>query len=68
MSAWQKAIDDNPESSATIAASTNEPGATIQYGSTQSVSRISLLTDSTAKGKLDFFLVNDAPAIAAGTR
>ena len=62
---WQKGIDDNPESSVTIASSTQESGAVIHYGTPQSVSRISLLTDSTAKGTLDFFLVSDAlPAVA----
>jgi hypothetical protein len=63
--AWQKGIDDNPESSLTIAGTTQESGAVIQYGTAQSVSRISLLTDSTAKGTLDFFLVNDAPPAVA---
>jgi pantetheine-phosphate adenylyltransferase len=62
---WQKGIDDNPESSVTIASSTQESGAVIQYGAVQSVSRISLLTDSTAKGTLEFFLVNDAPPAVA---
>jgi len=62
---WQKAIDDNPESSVTIASSTKESGAVIQYGALQSVSRISLLTDGAAKGTLEFFLVSDAlPAVA----
>ena len=62
---WQKGLDDNPESSVTIASSTEESGAVIHYGALQSVSRISLLTDSTAKGSLDFFLVTDAaPAVA----
>jgi len=62
---WQKGIDDNPESSVTIASSTQESGAVIKYGSAQSISRISLLTDSAAKGTLEFFLVNDAlPAVA----
>jgi hypothetical protein len=64
---WQKGIDDNPESSVTIASSTKESGAVIQYGALQSVSRISLLTDSAAKGTLEFFLVSDAlPAVAQG--
>jgi hypothetical protein len=62
---WQKGIDDNPESSVSIAASTQESGAVIHYGELQSVSRIALVTDSTAKGALDFFLVNDAPPAVA---
>ena len=62
---WQKGIDDNPESSVTIASSTQESGAVVQYGGPQTISRIALLTDSTAKGTLDFFLVNDAPPAVA---
>jgi len=60
--AWQKGIDENPESSLTVASTTSESGAAVQYGAPQSVSRIALLADTTAKGTLDFFLVNDAPA------
>ena len=57
---WQKAIDDNPDSGVALNASTNEPGAVIKYGSTQSISRVALLTDPSAKGKLDFFALDDA--------
>ncbi len=57
---WQKAIDDNPDSGVIINGSTSEPGAVIKYGSTQSISRVAVLTDSNAKGKLDFFAVDDA--------
>jgi hypothetical protein len=59
--AWQKAIDDNPETGVAINGTTNEPGAVIKYGSPQVISRVSLLTDN-AKGKLDFFAIaDDAP-------
>jgi hypothetical protein len=57
--AWQKVIDDNPESGVAINGSTNEPGAVIKYGATQSISRVALLTDGTAKGKLDFFALDE---------
>ncbi|MEP6672305.1 MAG: hypothetical protein ABJF10_24285 [Chthoniobacter sp.] len=57
---WQKAIDDNPETGVAINGSTNDPGVVIKYGTTQSISRVALLTDSTAKGKLDFFAIDDA--------
>lgn len=60
--AWQKAIDDNPESGVAINASTNEAGAVIKYGTPQNISRVALLTDSAAKGKLDFFAVEDPAA------
>jgi len=56
--AWQKAIDDNPETGVAINGTTNEPGAVIKYGAPQVISRVSLLTD-TAKGKLDFFAISD---------
>ncbi len=58
--AWQKAIDDNPESGVALLSSTNEPGAVIKYGATQSLSRVALLTDGAAKGKLDFFALDEA--------
>ena len=64
--AWQKAIDDNPESAVALAGSTNEPSAVISYGAPQSLSRVSVLTDGTSKGKLEFFAIND-PSEAAGT-
>ena len=51
---WQKAIDDNPESSLKLLPSTSEAGAVIKYDHTKTISRISLQTDS-AKGKLDFY-------------
>jgi hypothetical protein len=57
---WQKAIDDNPETAVALAGSTSEPSAVLNYGSPQSISRIALLSDGTAKGKLDFFAINDA--------
>ena len=60
--AWQKAIDDNPETGITLGASTNEAGAVIKYGSSQSISRVALLTDGNAKGKLDFFAIDDSAA------
>jgi hypothetical protein len=63
---WQKGIDDNPESSLTLNASTDESGAVIAYNGTQSVSRIALLADGAPKGKLEFFAINDPaePGIA----
>lgn len=59
---WQKAIDDNPETSVAITASTNEAGAVIKYGSVQNISRVALLTDGAAKGKLEFFAIEDPAA------
>ena len=61
---WQKSVDDNPESSLTLNASTNESGAVISYNGTQSLTRIALLTDGAPKGKLEFFAISDAPEAA----
>jgi hypothetical protein len=57
--AWQKMIDDNPDSGVKLNGSTTDAGAVINYWSPQSISRVSFLTDSTAKGKLDFFAIDD---------
>jgi hypothetical protein len=57
--AWQKAIDDNPETGVTINGSANEPGMVIKYGDSESISRVAVLTDANAKGKLDFFAMDD---------
>ncbi|MEA3211515.1 MAG: hypothetical protein QOE70_4572 [Chthoniobacter sp.] len=63
--AWQRAIDDNPESGVAIAATTNESGAVISYGQPRTISRISVFTDPGAKGKLDFYAM---PAAALANR
>lgn len=60
--AWQKAIDDNPETGVTISGTTAESGLVVRYGSEQSISRVALLTDGVAKGKLEFFAINDSGA------
>jgi len=64
---WQKAVDDNPESGVALAGSVSEPSAVIQYGSPQSVTRVALLTAGTAKGKLEFFAIDDSAATASQT-
>jgi hypothetical protein len=56
---WQKSIDDNPESGMTISSSVNEPGMVIKYGTPQSISRIALLANDSAKGKLEFFAIGE---------
>ena len=62
----QKAVDDNPESEVSIAPSTNQPGIVIKYGVPQAVGRISVLTDASAAGKLEFFVINsDIPKTQA---
>jgi len=63
--AWQKAIDDNPETSIALAGSTMQPGAVVTYGTPQSISRVAILTDGTNKGRLDFFALEDASPTAS---
>jgi hypothetical protein len=58
--AWQKAIDDNPDTGIAINGTTDSPGAIIKLGNSESISRISVLTGANAKGKLDFFAVDEA--------
>ncbi|HYR57299.1 MAG TPA: hypothetical protein VEO95_01670 [Chthoniobacteraceae bacterium] len=62
---WQRAIDDNPETAVTLAPSTNESSAVISFGQPRTISRISLLADTGAKGKLDFFAMKE-PAATPG--
>lgn len=65
--AWQRAIDDNPETSITLADSGSESGAVISYPQQHNISRISVLTDAGAKGKLDFYAMR-TPSAAAGSQ
>ena len=60
--AWQKAIDDNPETSSVLKASTDS-GMVITFGSSRTVSRLALLTDVATKGKADVYLLAEAPAV-----
>ena len=62
--AWQKVIDDNPETGVAVLGSTTEPSAVFRFGSPQSLSRVALLTDGASKGKLDFFAINDIAGAA----
>ncbi|HEV7867248.1 MAG TPA: hypothetical protein VGO90_06170 [Chthoniobacteraceae bacterium] len=62
---WQRGIDDNPETGIVLAASSTESGAVIALGEKRSVSRVSVLTETGPKGKLDFYAVNTAPANTA---
>ena len=65
---WQRAIDDNPETSVSLAGNAgNEASAVLAYGQPHTISRISLLTDTGAKGKLDFYATS-TPSSTAGPR
>lgn len=57
----QKAIDDNPETSITVAAK-SQP-MTIHYDRARSISRVALLTDPGTKGKVDLFLGDSGSSI-----
>jgi hypothetical protein len=57
---WQRAIDDNPETALSIAPSGEESGAVLRYNQSRRVSRVAVLTEPTAKGKLDFYALNEA--------
>lgn len=60
--AWQKAIDDNPETQTMLAPSA-KASLVIRYDSPRTIQRISVLADGAPKGRLDFFLLNgSAPA------
>lgn len=54
---WQKAIDDNPETALSIAPSEKEGGLVIRYENTAAIQRIAVLSDNTAKGRLDFYVL-----------
>jgi hypothetical protein len=63
----QRAIDDNPESSISIAPSNNKPGMVIEYGSPVNIQRVSLLTNGEATGKFDIYLLetlDDSASVA----
>jgi hypothetical protein len=55
--AWQQLVDDNPESAVRILPSTNEAGAVVRYEKSQTISRVGLLGNASAKGKLDFYVL-----------
>ena len=60
--AWQKAVDENPESGVAIAPSTDQSGAVIEFGTRRSLSRVALLTDGGGRGRLDLFVSDAAEA------
>jgi hypothetical protein len=68
---WQKAIDDNPESFASIMATKDDAGLAIALSGTHKVNRLALLTSGTPKGKLEVFLApalpSASPALADAT-
>jgi hypothetical protein len=63
---WQKVIDDNPESGLTITPSGNESGLVIKYDQSRMIQRAAVLADPNTRGKLDIFLLKNAPITAGG--
>ncbi len=57
-STWQKAIDDNPESSVTLAPSTTESGLVLESKTSRPITRVAVLADTKAAGTLDVFVVS----------
>ncbi len=59
--AWQRAIDDDPETLLSIKPSTAESGLVIRFDGAQPFTRLSLLTNPKVRGKVDIFLLSEAP-------
>ena len=65
---WQRAIDENPESGVSIMPTTDEAGLVLKLASGHQVSRFAVLTGGApAKGKIEFFIVPNAPAETTST-
>src|SRR4030095_10359377 len=60
-SAWQKAIDDNPESGVSLVSSGEQAALVLKFHDSQPVNRLSVLAGNTSKGKLEVFVVPDLP-------
>jgi hypothetical protein len=59
--AWQKAIDDNPETGASLVTSGDQAGMILKFRDSHPVTRLSVLAGNTSKGRLEVFVV---PALA----
>ena len=57
--AWNRIIDDNSGSLSSSEPAQSESGIVLKYGNQQSIHRVALLTEKSAKGKLEFFLVSN---------
>ena len=62
---WQRAIDDDPETSVSIKPSTAESGMVVRLEGSHPLSRLSMLTNPKARGKVDIFLLSEAPKAGA---
>jgi hypothetical protein len=59
--AWQRAIDDDPETLTAIKPTTGEAGMVVRFDGMHPFSRLSLFTNPNARGKVDIFLLSEAP-------
>jgi hypothetical protein len=57
---WQKSLDDNPESASLLKAGTDSC-MVVNFGEGRTVSRMSALSDAGTKGKVEVFLLAEAP-------
>ncbi len=60
-SSWQRAIDDDSETSLNVKASTAESGIVVRFDGAQPFTRLSLLSNAKTRGKVDVFLLSEAP-------
>lgn len=58
---WQRAIDDNPETSTPVPPAAKESGLIVRFSEPRSVSRLSILADQNARGKAEIYLLSQAP-------
>ncbi len=58
---WQRAIDDDPETLLNVKPSTAESGLVLRFDGAQPFTRLSLLTNAKTRGKVDIFLLSEAP-------
>lgn len=65
--AWQRAIDENPESGISIAPTTDEAGLVLKLPAGHQISRFAVLSGAPAKGKLEFFIVPNVPVDTTST-
>ena len=66
-SAWQRVIDENPESGISIVPTTSEAGLVLKLAAGHQLTRFAVLTGAPAKGKLEFFVVPNAPIETTST-
>lgn len=62
---WQRAVDDNPETYINVPATTSESGVVVRFADERAICKVAILTDRSAKGRLDIFLTNSSETTAA---